>query len=143
MRSAFIVLVLLLAGCQAVPRPATTPMEAQAPAARSVVFRAEAFSDDRATIPPGSRLEVLLIDDHGAVVTAQTFEDLRDLPHGIELRVDESRTDPERRYALRAGLRNASGRLEYFSERRVPVAPGDARAVQLRLIRASAPAQAR
>lgn len=139
MRSAFLVLALLLAGCQAVPRPATAPIEA--PAAKSVVFRVEASSDDRATIPPGARLEVLLIDDRGAVVAAQSFVDFHGLPHEVELRMDESRTDPERRYALRAALRSASGRLEYFSERRLAVVPGDAHAVPLRLIRASAPMQ--
>ncbi len=139
MRSLTIVALVLLAGCQSAPRPASPAASAENPVARTVVFRAEAFSETQVPLPSGARLEVLLIDDRGDVVTAQSFEDVHALPHPIKLRVDAARAGAAGHFALRAALRDGEGHLVFFSDRRVAIARADAATVPLRLVRTNVP----
>lgn len=139
MRSLTVIALVLLAGCQSAPRPAPPSASAENPATRTVVFRAQAFSETQVPLPSGARLDVLLIDDRGDVVTAQSFEDVHALPHAIELRVDAARAGAAGPLALRGALRDGAGHLVFFSDRRVAIARADAANVPLRLVLTNVP----
>lgn len=129
-------LALGLAACQSAPHPKTT---AAPPATNGAAIRGQAFYLEKIQLAPGATLEVQMIDDTGATLAQQSFGGLHGPPYEFALPYDAARIDAAHQYALRATLRNAAGRLEFATDTRVPVAPGKAQRVELRLVRAALP----
>jgi len=130
---------VLLTACQPVPPPKRSVQE-PVPAQPSLIH-GRAFFLERMLLAPGATLEVLLIGEQGdaaaATLAQAQFSDLHGPPYDFDLPYDPARIDANTHYSLRANLRNAEGHLEFATDKRVPVAPGDARHVEFRLVRAS------
>lgn len=131
-----ILLLAALAACQSAPHPKPSSPAAAAETA----IRGRATYLERIRLADGARLEVLLIDDAGAAVARGSFEGLRGPPYEFALPYDVAKIEATHHYALRAALRSAAGHLEFATDARVPVEPGSAQRVELRLVRATTPA---
>ncbi|WP_300617911.1 YbaY family lipoprotein [Dokdonella sp.] len=129
---------LLLAACQSAPHPKPVP-PAPAPVTAVTAIHGQALYLERIAPPPGATLEVQLFDERGTTLAAQSFEGLRGPPYAFDLPYDGARVDASHRYAVRAVLRDARGRLRFATDARVPVVPGRADRVELRLVPSTLP----
>lgn len=131
-----ILLLAALAACQSAPHP--KPSSPAAAAETAICGQATYL--ERIRLADGASLEVQLIDDQGATVARRSFEGLRGPPYEFALPYDAAKIEATHRYALRAALRSAGGHLEFATDARVPVEPGSAQRVELRLMRTTTPA---
>jgi uncharacterized lipoprotein YbaY len=143
-----VVATVALAACQSVNGPEHRPGNAPAAAATpQAVVHGRATYLERILLAPGATLDVQLIDDTvadasngaaaAATIASARWNDLHGPPYDFALPYDPSRVDANGRYSLRATLRDAGGRLEFATERRVDVVPGTRETVEFRLVRAA------
>jgi len=137
----FLAVAVLLTACQPVPPPRRSVQQPEPPQAPTLIH-GRAFFLERMLLAPGATLDVLLIGDQAdavpATIAQAQFSGLHGPPYDFDLPYDSARIDEHAHYSLRATLRTAEGHLEFATEARVPVTPGDARRVEFRLVRASA-----
>ena len=130
-----------LGACTSVPAPKPGTVKNAPPPAASVHGRA--FYLERIAMPPGASLEVLLIGERGdtapVTIAMQTFDDLHGPPYDFTLTYAPTHIGADMRCSLRAALRDAHGHLEFATAAGVPVTPGSAARVELRLVRSSEP----
>jgi uncharacterized lipoprotein YbaY len=143
MRLAILAAAIALAACQSVNRPQQlTGVAPTAPTPRAVV-RGRATYLERILLAPGATLDVQLIDDANAdasgtataTIASARWNDLHGPPYEFALPYDAVRVDGKGHYSLRATLRDASGHLEFATDRRVEVVPGANVVVEFRLVR--------
>jgi uncharacterized lipoprotein YbaY len=129
---------VLLAACQPVPPPKRA-VEESVPV-KPALIHGRAFFLERMLLAPGATLDVLLVGERGdappATIAQGHFDGLHGPPYDFDLPYDPTKIDPGTRYGLRANLRNAEGHLEFATDARVAVTPGDAQRVEFRLVRA-------
>jgi len=137
---ALLVVAALLAACQPVPPPKRA-VEEPAPV-KPALIHGRAFFLERMLLAPGATLDVLLVGEHGdappATIAQAHFDGLHGPPYDFDLPYDSSKIEAGTRYGLRATLRNAEGHLEFATDARVAVTPGEAQRVEFRLVRAAA-----
>lgn len=133
-----LLLVLLLSGCQSAPHPKAGPAAPPAVAAATAIHGLAVHLERIAPVP-GATLDVQLFDEGGATVAAQSFAGLHGPPYAFDLPYDAARIDASHRYALRAALRDADGRLVFATGARVPVVPGSTERIEVRLVRRALP----
>jgi len=136
-----------LVACQSVNGPEHRPGNAPATATPQALVHGRATYLERILLAPGATLDVQLIDDAvadassgsaaAATIASARWNDLHGPPYDFALPYDPSRVAANGRYSLRATLRDADGRLEFATERRVAVVPGAREAVEFRLVRAT------
>lgn len=128
-------LVMALSACQPIPPPKPPPAAQAAPVP---VIHGRAFYLERIAVPPGSTLDVQLIDESeaSATIAHRQFGDLHGPPFDFDLPYDATRIQSGARYSLRASLRDGDGHLWFTTAARVPLQPGDAQRIEFRLVRA-------
>lgn len=148
-RPAPLVLLLLLAGCQAVGRadaPAASPAAPAGDAAATrprppdTMILGEATYRERIKMPPGASLtvELLAIEDAGPrVLATATMRDVAGPPIPFSLPYEAARVPATGRYALQARLAGPDGERWFATPAPVPVVPGEGTPVELLLRRAS------
>jgi putative lipoprotein len=136
-----------LAACQPVQRPdaaahpsavTTHPTNAD-----TALIHVRATYLERILLPPGATLDVQFIEEgpdaaHTKVLVTQHASNLQGPPFAVDVPYDPSTIAPGLHYGLRASLREADGRLAFVTGSLVPVVPGNAAAVEFRLVRADA-----
>lgn len=137
--------LLAVAGCQSVNGPGAAAQADHAAQARATpVVRGRAHCLERIPTPSDATLDVQLIDDGiadaaatdaGATIARMRWTGLSGPPFEFELPYDPTRVRADRRYSLRATLRDAKGRLEFATGSRVDVVPGARAPVEFRLVR--------
>ena len=133
---------LALAACQPMTNVRTEPAGSIPPASQAVIHGSATYLE-RIALPPGSTLQVQLVDTRladtpAAVIAQQTFGDLKGPPFAFDLRYDASRIRAgDDGYALHAGLYDANQALMFVTDSRVPVQPGSDQVVSFRMVRAT------
>lgn len=145
MRRIALLTLLAVAGCQSVNGPGAATQADHAPQiAATPVVRGRALYLERILPPADATLDVQLIDDGvadaaatdaGATIARMRWTGLPGPPFEFELPYDPTRVRADRRYSLRATLRDAKGRLEFATGARVDVVPGAHEPVEFRLVR--------
>ncbi len=137
--SASCALALLFAGCQ--PLPAIHSASAQDAIHNDNRLQGRAFYLERIAPAPGATLEVQLIasadSDSPIILGAARFTDLAGPPFDFTLPYDTALAGPQDEWSLRAALRDAQGRLLFFTGTRVVVPKGDPQRIAFRLLRYS------
>src|SRR3982751_2722602 len=133
MRLVVLVAATTLVACQSVNGPEQRPVVARPTTTPPpTVVRGRATYLERILLAPGATLDVQLIDDASAdasdaataTIASARWNDLHGPPYEFALPYDATRVDAKSRYSLRATLRDAGGRLEFATERRVEIVPG-------------------
>lgn len=133
---------LALAACQPMTNVRTEPA-GTTPATGQAVIHGSATYLERIALPPGSSLQVQLIDTRladtqAAVIAEQTFSDLKGPPFAFALPYDASRIRAGGDgYVLHAGLYDANHALMFVTDASVPVQLGSGEAVSFRMVRAT------
>lgn len=133
---------LALAACQPMTNVRTEPAENIPPGGQAVIHGSATYLE-RIALPPGSSLQVQLIDTRladtpAAVIAEQTFSDLKGPPFAFALPYDASRIRAGGDgYALHAGLYDANHALMFVTDASVPVQPGSDQVVSFRMARAT------
>lgn len=138
----FLPALMMMAGCQSVPREAAVAMPpAATPAAPPLVVQGSAMYFERIAVP-GAQLDVVVIDEAAADAPAPAgdatiarahFDDLPGPPYAFSLELDRASLRPGARYGLRASLRDARGQLAFMTPKRVTIDVN--KPVELRLVR--------
>jgi uncharacterized lipoprotein YbaY len=102
-----------------------------------------AYFVERVLMPPDAVLDVQLIDDRiantpNAIIAEQTYGSLQGPPYDFRLTYDPSRMKSGMTYSLHAELRSGNGHLEFVTDPRIPVTPGDKDVVSVRMVRVPA-----
>jgi uncharacterized lipoprotein YbaY len=133
------ILALALAACQPMANVRTEPT----PAASQAVIHGSATYLERIALPPGSSLQVQLVDTRladtpAAVIAQQTYGNLQGPPFAFDLSYDASRIRADAEgYALHASLYDANHALMFVTDTSVPVRPGSNQPVSFRMVRAT------
>lgn len=137
--SAVCVLALLFVGCQ--PLSAVHPAAAQDAIHSDNSLQGRAFYLERIAPVPGATLEVQLIagadSDSPVILGAARFTELAGPPFDFTLPYDTALAGPQDEWSLRAALRDAQGRLLFFTGTRVVVSKGEPQRIAFRLLRYS------
>lgn len=131
---------MALSACQ--PSTTATGPTTQTPAGMATI-QGRATYLERMALPPGSVLQVQLLDDQSsdtpnAVLAEQRFEKLSGPPFDFSLLYDPAHLRDDAQYGLQATLLTADGTPLFVTDARVAVTPGSTTPVEFRMIRAGA-----
>lgn len=132
---------LLLGACQPAKKPGSNPApQQQGAASAQPVIRGRATYLERVKMPPGADLVVQLLDTRRAgtqpaVIASVRLDDVAGPPFPFTLPYDPAKLRAEGSHGLHASLHGPDGALWFATGTPIPVTPGDAAIVEVRMLR--------